>query len=200
MLSQNQIKAIRPSRNVMFAALVVIGAISLYNWIVTPHINCLRAAQKYESVVGKLAMKNQIINKNVTIKKKEIEELREKFKHIHIKLFDSVKAKEFFSDIQAMAEEANCVIYSLNFSSTDSAPAAGRSEVSSHITANRAILSAAGSYKDIVALISKLQNRSKQVWIDSISIEPIRSSGEQLKCDIAVTIYVIHNEEVHPHD
>jgi len=196
MLSQNQIKAIRSSKNVVFAALVIIGAITLYNWIVTPHVNHLRAAQKYASVADKLAKKNQIIYNNVAIKKKELEELQEKFKHIHIKLFEPVKAKEFFSDIQAMAEETNCVIYSLNFSPTDPALDAGKLEISSHITANRATLSAVGNYKDIVALINKLQGRPKQVWIDSISIEPISSNSEQLKCDITVTIYVIQGERL----
>ena len=195
MLSQNQIKAIRSSRNVVFSALVVIEAIALFNWIVRPHVNYLRAAQIYESVADKLAKKNQIISNNVTIRRKEHKELKERFEHIHIKLFDPVKAKEFFSDIQAMAEETNCVIYSLNFSPTDSALEAGQ-EVSSHITANHAILSAVGNYKDAVALINKLQGRSKQVWIDSISIEPVGNNSEQLKCDITVTIYVIQGERL----
>ncbi len=200
MLSQNQIKAIRSSKNVVFAALVVIGAIILYNWIVTPHVNYLRAAQRYESITDLLARKILVIKNNVTIKKKELEELQENFEHIHIKLFDPVKAKEFFSDIQAMAEETNCVIYSLNFSPADSALDAGQLEVSSHITANRATLSAVGNYKDIVVLINKLQDRPKQVWIDSISIEPISGNSEQLKCDITVTIYMLHSKERQSHD
>lgn len=199
MLSQNQIKAIRSSKNVVFAALVVIEAIALYNWIVRPHVNYLRAAQICESVADKLAKKNQIISNNVTTRRKELKELEERFEHIYIKLFDPVKAKEFFSDIQAMAEETNCVIYSLNFSPTDSALEAGQ-EVSSHITANHAILSAVGNYKDAVALINKLQGRSKQVWIDSISIEPVGNNSEQLKCDMTVTIYIIHSKEKHSYD
>lgn len=199
MLSQNQIKAIRSSRNVVFSALVVIEAIALYSWIVRPHVNYLQAAQICESVADKLAKKNQIISNNVTTRRKELKELEERFEHIHIKLFDPVKAKEFFSDIQAMAEETNCVIYSLNFSPTDSALEACQ-EVSSHITANHAILSAVGNYKDAVALINKLQGRSKQVWIDSISIEPVGNNSEQLKCDITVTIYIIHSKEEHFYD
>lgn len=200
MLSQNLIKSIRSSRNAVYAALVIIEAITLYNWIVTPHISHLRAAQRYESVIDELAKKNQIINNNVTAKKKELEELQEKFQHIRIKLFEPVKAKEFFSDMQAMAEVTNCVIYSLNFSPTDSALDTGKLEASSHITANHATLTVVGGYKDIVALINKLQDRSRQVWIDSISVEPVGSNTEQLKCDIVLTIYVIHDKEKLSHD
>ena len=194
MLSENQIKSIRSSKNVVFAAFVVIEAIVLYNWIVTPHLNSLQAVQKYESVANKLAKKTKIISTNVKLKRKKLSQLQEEFEHIHIKLFDPVKAKEFFSDIQAMAEQANCVIYSLNFSPTDSAINAGRSEISSHITANRAIFSIGGRYKDIVALIDKVQGRSKQVWIDSISIEPMGRNSELLKCDMSIAIYVIYNK------
>ncbi|GAG97602.1 unnamed protein product, partial [marine sediment metagenome] len=60
--------------------------------------------------------------------------------------------------------------------------------------ANRAIFSVGGTYKDIVALINKLQNRSKQVWIDSISIEPVDRNSELLKCDMSIAIYVIYSE------
>jgi len=200
MLSQNPIKSIRSSKNAVFAALVIIETIALYNWIVTPHVNYLRAEQRYESAIDELAKRNQTINNNVTDKKKELEELQEKFKYIRIKLFDLVKAKEFFSDMQAMAEVTNCVIYSLNFSPTDSALNAGKLEVRSHITANHATLSVVGAYRDIVALINKLQGRSRQVWIDSISIEPVGSNTNQLRCDIVVTIYVIHDKGKQSHD
>ena len=198
MLSENQIKSIRSSKNVVFAAFVVIEVIVLYSWIVTPHLNFLRTVQRYESVADKLAKKNRIISTNVKLRREKLGQLQEEFKHIHIKLFDPVKAKEFFSDVQAMAEETNCVIYSLNFSPTDSAINASQSEISSHITTNRAIFSVGGRYKDIVALINKLQNRSKQVWIDSISIEPVGRNSELLKCDMSIAIYVICSGEETP--
>ena len=193
MLSENQIKSIRSSKNAVFTAFVVIEAITLYSWIVTPHLNSLQAVQRYESVADKLAKKTRIISTNVKLRKKKLGQLQEEFEHIHIKLFDPVKAKEFFSDIQAIAEETNCIVYSLNFSPTDSAINAGQSEISCQITANRAIFSVGGRYKDIVALINKLQNRSKQVWIDSISMEPVDRNSELLKCDMSIAIYVIYS-------
>jgi hypothetical protein len=194
MLSEDQINSIRSSKNVVLAAFVVIEVIALYNWIVTPHLNFLQTAQRYEAVADKLAKKTRIIGTNVKLRRKKLGQLQEDFKHIHIKLFDPVKAKEFFSDIQAMAEQTDCIIYSLNFSPTDSAINAGQSEISSRITANRATFSVGGKYKDIIALINKLQNRSKQVWIDTISMEPVNRNSELLKCDMSIAIYVIYSE------
>jgi len=155
MLSENQIKSIRSSKNIVFAVFVVIEAIALYNWVVTPHLNSLRAAQKYESVADKLAKKSQIISTNAKLKEKKLGQLQEESKYIYVKLFDPVKAKEFFSDIQAMAEQTNCIIYSLNFLPTDSEINAGQPKISSCITVHRVVFSVGGGYKDIVALISK---------------------------------------------
>lgn len=200
MLSEAQIKSIRSSKNVVFAAFAVVGAIALYNWLVTPHVNYLLASQKYASVTDKLAKKSGFIRNNAKIREKKLKELQEKFKDIHIKLFDTVEAEEFFSDIQAIAEQTNCIIYSLKFSPTNTALETDQSKVSNDIRANRATLSVAGKYKDIVALINKLQDRPKQVWADSISIEPISDNSDLLKCDMTITIYAIYNEAGHSYD
>lgn len=193
MLSEDQIKSIYSSKNTVFSAFVVIGAIALYSWIVAPHVNYLKATQSYESVTDKLVSKGQIIKTNVKLKRKKLGQLQEDFEHIHIKLFDPVNAREFFSDIQAMIEDADCVIYYLNFPPTDSAFDIDKSQVASRITANRAVLSIGGNYKNIVTLINKLQGRSKQVWVDSISIEPVNRDFELLKCDMTIVIYVVYS-------
>lgn len=195
MLSKNWTKSTYSSRNVMLAALVLIGAIAVYNWIVAPHRNYLLAAQRYESAAGNLLKKNQTIINNITIKKKKLEELREKSKRIHTKLFDPIEAREFFSNIQGISEETNCIISSLNFSQTDSALDAKRSKAGSYITAKRVTLSVVGNYRNIVALMNKLQDCLKQVRIDSVSIRSISNNPEQLKCDMTITIYTVQDRE-----
>jgi len=200
MLLKNWPKSKIASRNVVLPAFVVIGAIALYNWIIAPHKNYLLAAQRYESAVSELAKKNQIISKNVTIRKKKLRELREKFKQIHLGLFDPSEAKEFFSNIQTTSEQSNCIISSLSFSQTDSAPHTKRPEENSYITANHAKLSAVGNYGNIITLINKLQDRSEQVRIDSLSIKPIDGSSDLLKCDLTITVYVMQNKERYLND
>ncbi|MHC4196272.1 MAG: hypothetical protein ACYSQZ_10140, partial [Planctomycetota bacterium] len=71
--------------------------------------------------MGDIAKKTNTIRVVTELKKKKLEELQDKFKHIHTKLFNSVEAEEFFSDIQAIAEQANCIVYSLNFSPINTA-------------------------------------------------------------------------------
>ena len=194
MLEKAQIKLIRSSKNAVFAALVIIGTIALYNQIIVTHINYSHAAQTDTLVMEKGAKKEGVIRTCALIKKKKLEELQDKFKDIHIKLFNSVKAEEFFSDIQAMAEQANCVVYSLNFSPVKTAAEeTGQSRVTNNISTNSVKLTVAGGYTDIVNLIASLQSRPKQVWIDSISIEPADDSG-RLNCELTARIYIIHDK------
>ena len=189
MLSENWTKLTPSPRNIAFAALVLMGAIAVYNRVVAPHANYVLAAQRYESVANKLTKKNQAIINNVKIKKKKLEGLEEKLEQMHTNLFEPIEAKEFFSDIEVMSEGANCTIYSLDVSQTRSALKAERSGARGYITANHAKLSVVGSYRSIVMLMNKLQGSPRQVWINSVSIKPISDSSEQLKCDISIVIY-----------
>ena len=189
MLSKNWTKSTPAPRNIAFAALVLMGAIAVYNRVVAPHANYVLAAQRYESVADKLTRKNQAIIDNVKIKKKELEGLEEKLEQMRTNLFEPIEAKEFFSDIEVMSEGANCTIYSLDVSQTRSALKAERSGARGYITANHAKLSVVGSYRSIVVLMNKLQGSPRQVWINSVSIKPISDSSNQLKCDISIVIY-----------
>lgn len=193
-------KSVRSSRNAMFAALALIGIIAIYNWIVVPHANYLMAAQRYKSVIGALTKKNEIISKDMIIKKKKLEKLQDEFKQIYTGLFDPVGAKEFFSDIEVMAKGTNCIIRSLNVSQPDLALKADQLKAGSYITANRATLSVVGNYGNIVALMGKLQDRPQQVQIDSLRIKSIGSNSNQLECDMTITVYVIQNEEKRTYD
>jgi len=199
MLSRDKMKTFCSSHNLVFAALVGVEALCLYTWVVAPHGKHLRSAKQYAAVTDKLATKSLIVGSNVKVRKKKFEQLQEQFEDIHAKLFDPVKAKEFLSDIQAMAAQTNCVIHSLNFNPSDSSANKNNSRISTHIAANRTVLSVGGDYKDILALVDKLQTGSRQVWINSINIEPLSRNSELLKCDMAITIYIINTEQRSAH-
>jgi hypothetical protein len=158
------------------------------------------AAQRYESVTDALATKNEIISKDVIIKKKKLEELQDELERVYAGLFDPIRAKEFFSDIEVMAKDTSCIIHSLNVSQIGSTLKADQSKEGSYITANHATLSVVGNYGNIVALINKLQDRLEQVRINSLSIKSIGSNSNQLECDMTITVYVIQNKEKHAND
>ena len=199
MLAESKIKPVCSLKNVVFAAFVIMGTITLYDEILMPHVNCLQAAQERALVMDEIAKKTTIIRMGMETKKRKFEELQDKFKDIHTKLFDPVKAEEFFSDIQAMAEQANCVVYSLNFSPINAVTEETvQSKITNNISTHSATLTVTGTYTNIVNLINSLQNRPKQVWTDSISIEPIDDS-DVVKCELSIRIYVIYDKRRYEH-
>jgi len=184
----------------MFAALVLIGAVAVYNRIVTPHRNYLMAAQQYESAVDHLERKNQTISQYLAVKRKELKELREKFRQTHLELFDPVEAGRFLSNIQTKSEETGCIVSLLTFSTGSLASEEKRSKPNHYITKQQAILSVVGGYTNIVALMDKLQDDPKKVSVDAVGINADDQGTVHLECKMTVTIYVIHRKEEDQND
>lgn len=179
------------SKNAVLVVACCIAAIAFYNHFVAPHRNYLRAAQTYETLAGTLDRKNRIIAGYVKNKKKELQQLQHKSQLLDASLFDGVKAKQFFSGIQAAAEQTNCIVNSLKFPQDRKRDSASRP--SQAVEASRMTLSVTGGYRNIVALINKLQDRPERVWIDSLRIKSTASG--LLRCNMTITIYVMPNKE-----
>jgi hypothetical protein len=180
------------SKNAVLVVACCIAAIAFYNHFVAPHRNCLRAAQTYETLTGTFERKNRIIAGDVRAKKKELQQLQHKSQLIGASLFDDVEAKQFFfSGIQAAAEQTNCIVNSLKFPQDRKRDSA--SQLSQAVEASRMALSVTGGYRNIVAIINKLQDRPERVWIDSLRIKSTASG--LLQCNMTITIYVMHNKK-----
>jgi len=200
MLPEHLTKSKRSAKTAMLAALVLIGTVAVYNWIVTPHRNYLMAAQQYESAVGRLGRKNQTIRQNLAVKKSKLEELQEKFRETNLELFDPVEAGQFFSNIQAKSEKAGCIVSLLTFSTGSLASEEKRSTSNHYITKQQANLSVLCGYANIAALMEILQDCPKKVCIDSVAINADDQDTVHLECEMTVTIYVIHRKEENQHD
>jgi|SRR3972149_821669 len=196
MITDSLAKLNRSSRISFFAALIVIAGVAMYNRIVSPHVTYLYAAQKYDSAMDKIVEKNKAITCELDGKKKELGKLRDQYSQCLGLLFTPDEAKEFFGDLQTIPEETGCTVYSLNLIVSKPGHGNKRSEDTSGMAANSAILSVSGQYNNIMKLLEKLQNRTQRVWVDSFKIEIIDFGSARLKCDMTITIYIIQDREV----
>ena len=196
MLLDNLVKMNRLSRSAMSAVLIVISAIAMYNWIVAPRAAYLRAAQRHEVIAGNIAEKKKVISKKVVAKRKELQELQKQFTKLRITLFTPKEAKEFFSDLQTISEEAGCAVYSLNILTAAPSRERQQSQDASYIVPKSATLTVAGVYEKIIMLMKRLQVRTQKVWVDSIKMEIFDYDSAQPKCDITITLYTVEDEEV----
>lgn len=193
-------KLSRSSRNAVSAALIIIMAIAMYNWAIAPHTNYLFAAQRYESVMGNIAEECKVIHETVKSKREKLQKLREQFAELQSALFTPNKAKEFFSDLQVLSEEAGCTLYSLDFAADNPDFEGKQASDALSIAAKRAMLGVVGTYSNVIKLVERLGVRTQKVWIDSVKMEALNDDAAQLKCDITITIYTIKDKEATVHE
>ena len=101
----------RSKRSTVSAALVVITALAMYNWMVTPHAAYLSAAKGYESAINNIVKKNKIIDNKVKIERQKLLELNEQSTQLQNILFTHDQAREFFGSAPLMLlSRSNCAI------------------------------------------------------------------------------------------
>lgn len=191
MLVENLAKLSRTARSATSASLIVIAALAMYKWTITPQTAYLSAAKGYDSAVGKVVEQNRSIARQIEIKKKELQLLREDSAQLQSVLFTPEKAKEFFSDLQVFSEQAGCAVHSRNLL------ADRRNPENEHLglVTKSAALSVVGVYRDITRLLTKLQSRTQKVWIDSIELRVLDPGSDKARCDLTVTICQIMDKD-----
>ena len=194
MLVKHLVKANRSTRHAVSVSLIVIALLAMYSWLVAPHVAYLSVVQGYESVMTNLKNKNNLINSKVKVKQKKLKDLQEKSAKLQSTLFTPDKAREFFSDLQAISEQAGCMVQSLNMIKNN--PNDKQSENISGIITKSAVLSVVGLYKDIPRLIQRLQARTQKVWIDSIKVLTVEYNSDRPRCDITITICEIQDKGI----
>jgi len=186
------------SRNAFFAALLVIGLISGYRWLVVPHNLYLYAAERREAVTEEVARKNEILGRTVTRKIKELEKLNGQFEQLKGEVLIPDSAETFTSNLQTLAKEAGCSVNALNVitekSKSKRAAKVTRAQDASALLVKSMVLSVAGEYENIVQLIEKLQKHNGKVWVDSVRMKLLGDRSSQLGCDMTITIYSINKE------
>ena len=192
MLVKQLVKLNHPTRHAVSASLIVIALFVMYQWLVAPHVEYLSVVHGYESVMTNLVNKNNLIGSKVKVKKKKLQDLQEKSVQLQSTLFTSDKAREFFSDLQAISEQTGCIVQSLNMIKKN--PRENQSEYTSGIVTKSAVLSVVGLYKDIPRLIKRLQQRTQKVWIDSIKVLTVEYNSDRPRCDITITICEIQDK------
>ena len=192
MLIDNLANLNRSTRTTVYAALIVITAVAMYDWIVAPYVTCLSASQQYESVVDKAMEKNKAVAREVEDKTKKLDELRRQLDVARGTLFVPDRAKAFFSDLQSIAEGAGCTVSELNLiGNKPSSRDKRKTEDTSGVAASSAAMTVSGQYNNILALVEELQSHPKKIWLDSFEMKVVDVSSGRLECKMTITVYTI---------
>jgi len=191
MLINRLAKLSNPVRSATAASLIFITAVAMYKWTIVPQSGYLSSAKAYESVMNRVTEHNKVIVSQVEAKRKELQELNDNSSHLQNMLFTDAQAKEFFSDLQVISEQAGCVVQSTNFIPEKSRP----EDEDVGVETKSANISVMGIYQDIEKLIGNLQTGTQKVWIDSIRMRTLDRNSDNVMCDLTVTICLIRERQ-----
>lgn len=193
-------KSSRSSRNALCLSIIIIGAVAAYNWIVSPHVNYIQAAQKLQKTTVVHARKNKIISEQTKTMKKELSQSQDRLDDLGNKLLDHTSAEEFFGNIDNVARQSDCIVRSLNLSLPVETRKTRLKTIHSRILEQSAKLTILGNYKNIVNFMKVLQGRTEYVVVDLTKIVPTRDESGRLACDADIWVYLIEKKDISSHD
>lgn len=180
-------------RNIMVTAILIILAVAVYNWFVTPHAQYLMAAQKYEQTIDSIDRRGKILSSELQVRRKKLESLSNKYQQQKQSFFNIDQAKDFLSSLQATAEKCGCTVENLKLLPSRGVEAKGSGDVD--IRQYQANLSLMGGYGNIVKFLNTIQNRPEKVWLDSLNVNMKNSENGYLGCDVTLTICTLKVKE-----
>ena len=192
MLKDKLIKSSQSSKIMVSVSIVGIVALAAYNWTVSPLTTYLHAAELYESVMSNAQKKAAMIETQIHEKQSEFEKMQKEISDIENGFFTTVRAVEFFHDLEPISLQTNCNIESFEFVSD-----AGNSRENDYgVVSKSAEISFTGYYDDIIKFLQKLSHCSEHISINKVFIESIQPKDKKLTCEITVTIYIVQNKEM----
>lgn len=194
MLADKIIQLDRSKRRVLLGALVVVAAIALYRWILSPYGTQLMAAQQYKSTLDEAIHKTKVLDNTLKAKKGKAQKLTEEFDSRQNELFTPAEIQGFFGSIQTVARRSGCVVQSVASVVDNKAGSQNQQQDASGIIGKKAIITISGGFGDIEKFIKELQTYEHKVWIESFRMDAGGNAGK-LKCQVILTLYCVERLE-----
>lgn len=200
MVMEKVVKASPSVKLFVCVSVVAIVAFATYNWIVSPQISHLKAAERYETMAGNAGQRGTTIKKGIDAKQQELTGLEVEIDQIQNSFFTEEKAREFFSDLEPLSLQSDCNIDTLSFLPAESIRSKEVSEYTSDIIVKRAEINLRGNYENIITFLKKLSHYSQRVSIGDMLIQSEHFGHQELACQMTVTIYLIEDKEKDNHE
>lgn len=187
----------KAKRYVSSAAMLIIGALALYNWLLSPHIGYLHAVERLEPVAAQMAEEKNRICATRDGQLNELRRLRTELAEADGRVFTEDQAGVFLRRLLPLIEETGCTLVLADFSGDDASQPASDANEPVVVVMNPVSLTVFGRHDQIVVLFERLQTRQPKVWIDACRIAALDERSTRLECDLVLTMPVIRDERTH---
>jgi Tfp pilus assembly protein PilO len=186
------------SKSAVLAAPAIIALVAMYNWVVAPQVTYLRAVQKYEPVLTRMAKEKTTLQDLVAKRRKELKDLEARLSQLRPALHTPDQAGQLWSDLETMAVQQGCAVMNVSLGTGRPLPASEQDPESLRVEVINTTVTITGEYDGIMAFIGQLQSQPRKILVTAVGIEQAERDARRLQCRVEVSIYVIYEKEAVP--
>jgi hypothetical protein len=185
------------ARNSFSAALILIGVLALYNWVLAPHLGYLHAMQQYSSVVNRVVEEKNRISDTLDTKVQQWHLLQAEMTELDEGLFPAEEARTLIRNLLPLAEETGCTVVMADFADKSKPGPAPEPNRPATVAASRVTLDVAGPFDRVSALLQRFRDHRPRIWVNSCQLDFSGGASEALACHLTLTLYVTGEEQAH---
>jgi hypothetical protein len=183
------------ARNAFSAALVGIGVLALYNWVLAPHVGCLHAMQQWGSALQRVAEERDRICSTLDAKVSRWKALQGEAAELGQGVFTVEGARVFVRDLLPLVEATGCAVVLADFTGKGKAERRDEPNAPVALEASPLHLVASGTPDRVSALLQRLVDHRPRVWIDSCQCDFSEGQTEAVECSLVLTLYTIRQRQ-----
>lgn len=177
------------TRTASSAALVLIGVLALYRWVLAPHVHYLHAMQSLQTTVASVAEEKDRICEMLEAKRRDRQDLQQELDALEAGVFTPGGGRTWLRGLLPAVEETGCTVVLADFAGDGRKrriedPNAPLAVEISHLS-----LVVSGRPDQVVALLQRLGNHRPRVWIDACQCDFSPGEAGPVECSLTLTLY-----------
>lgn len=181
----------KAARHVSSAALLAVGGLALYNWMLAPHVGYLHAVQQLGPVVGRVTQERERIRGSLDGKVTQWRTLQQDKAKLDEGVFTEEQAKAFVRGLLPVVEKTGCEVLRAEFNPDARMPRLDEPNLPVVIEVSLVNLDVLGQLDQVSALLQQLRDGRPRAWIDSCRCDFPGGDAGQVECNLALALYVI---------
>jgi hypothetical protein len=185
----------KATRNASSAALIVIGVLALYNWVLAPHLGYLHAMQEFGSVVNRVAQERDRICSTRDSKVSRWHTLQRELAELEEGVFTADQAKTFIRGLLPLVEETGCAVIMADFIGGGKTTRIEDPNQTVVIAVSHLNLDALGQPDQVSALLQRLRDHRPRISISACQFDFSDGGSGQVECHLALVVYALENRK-----
>jgi hypothetical protein len=181
----------KTARNASSAALLALGVLALYNWVLAPHVGYLRAVQRLGPVVGRVTQERDRVCRTLEGKVGQRRTLQEDKAELEEGVFTVEQAQAFRRGLLTLVEETGCAVLRAEFNPDARTQRLDEPNLPVVMEVSRMNLEVLGRPDQVSALLQCLKDSRPRAWTDSCQCDFSGPEGGQVECNLTLALYVI---------